>query len=126
MNRIRHSVSRILWGLMGLFFLNISVDTADFNPEYFSEDLTINDQESIIEIVVEGILGYEDAIKEHEDHDRAEHNCKVNFKIDLFNRVFRESHDVPRIAENTKQMIPHISAHISEGFDKRFSPPPEH
>lgn len=110
---------------MGLYFLNISVDTADLSPEYFSEDLTINDQESIIEIVVEKVLGYEDAIKEHDDHDREEHNFKTNLKIDLFNRFFKEWHDVPVIAENTRQMIPHLSAHTMGGFDKRFSPPPE-
>ena len=58
LSQIRNSVfTKILWGLMGLYLLNISVDTADPNPEHIPEDLSINDQESIVEIVVEKILG---------------------------------------------------------------------
>ena len=51
---------------MGIYLLNISVDTKDPHPEYIPEDLSINDQESIVEIVVEKILGFENAIQEKE------------------------------------------------------------
>jgi len=84
LSQIRNSVlTKILWALIGLHLLNISVDTADPNPEHIPEDLSINDQESIIEIVLEKVLGYEDAIKEYDDHDTEDHNKKTNVKIDL-------------------------------------------
>lgn len=54
---------------MALYILNCSVDTCDFNSNYISEDLTINDQESLIEIIVEKVLGYDDVIPENEDCD---------------------------------------------------------
>jgi len=84
--RIRNSAFiKVLCGLMGLYLLNISVDTADRDPRNIPEDLTINDQESIIEIIVEQIFGYENAIKEYDDNDTEDHNNKKNSKIDLIN-----------------------------------------
>lgn len=76
---------------MGIYLLNISVDIADPNPEYIPEDLSINDQESIVEIIVEQVLGYEDAIKEYDDNDSEDHNRKTNLKIELITQHLAES-----------------------------------
>jgi hypothetical protein len=52
---------------MAFYLLNISVDT----PYLFQNDevkhLTYNDQESIIEVLFEKVLGFEDVIPETED-----------------------------------------------------------
>ena len=61
---------------MGLYLFNISIDTADPNPESIPEDLSFNDQESFAEIVLEEFLGFEDAFKEYDDHDTGDHNKK--------------------------------------------------
>lgn len=68
---------------MGLYLLNISVDNTDMTPSYKAEDLSINDQESIVEIVVEQILGFEDAIDEHDDADCEDGSRKNLGKIDF-------------------------------------------
>ena len=68
---------------MGLLLLNISVDTADPNPNHIPEDLSFNDQESIIEILFEKVLGYKEAFKEYDDNDSQEHNKKTTIKIEL-------------------------------------------
>lgn len=82
--QLRNSVfTKVLWGLMALYLINISVDTPDPYPEHIAEDLSINDQESIIELIVEQILGFENAIKEVDDHDSEEHNKTKITKIDL-------------------------------------------
>lgn len=78
------SFSRLLWALLGLYFLNISVDTADLNPEFMPEDLSINDQESIIELVAEKVLGYEDAFQEYDDPASEDLNLKKGLKIESF------------------------------------------
>src|SRR5690606_12372145 len=84
MSRIKNSVCiKVFWGLMGLYLLNISVDPADPNPDHISEDLSFNDQESIVEIIVEKIMGFENAFEEYDDHDSEDHNKKNNVKIDL-------------------------------------------
>ena len=68
---------------MALYLLNISVDSHDLNPEPLAINLSINEQESIVEIVVEQILGFENAIAENDDHDQQQHKTKKNSKIDV-------------------------------------------
>jgi hypothetical protein len=76
--------TKILWGFMSLYLLNISVDTADARIHRVAEDLSINDQESIIEIVVEKVFGYENAIKEYDDNDFEKYGKSSNIKMELF------------------------------------------
>ncbi|WP_189663325.1 MULTISPECIES: hypothetical protein [unclassified Polaribacter] len=110
---------------MGLHLLNISVDTADHKPAHIPEDLSINDQESILEIVFENVLGYEDAFKEYDDHDKEDHNKKTSVKIDL------TTHCIAHIALNQKPIItasqnfPDYNAVLTNGFQKLNFPPPK-
>jgi hypothetical protein len=70
---------------MSLYLLNCFVDSPDVQPDYFTEDLTYNDQESIIEIFVEKVLGFENAIAEYDDNDiNQSSSLKSNFSIDFF------------------------------------------
>jgi hypothetical protein len=54
---------------MSMYLFNCSVDTPDQCFDHIPEDLQINDQESIIELVLEIGLGMDDAIPEKEDAD---------------------------------------------------------
>lgn len=110
---------------MALFLLNISVDTADPNPEYIPEDLSINDQESIIEIVVEEILGYENAIKEYDDNDSEDYNKKTNISIDLSVRLSSHSTTYQPTLESKKQVFPEFDILLSSGFSRLETPPPK-
>ncbi len=69
--------------IIGLVILNISVDSPDFNKK-FPEDLNLNDQESIVEIVIEKILGFENAIPEYEDSDSENQLVKKDFSVDNY------------------------------------------
>lgn len=70
---------------MALYLLNCSVDSPDGHPNYVVPDASFNDQESIIEVVVEQLLGYEDAIPENEDTDSEQHsNLKKSKYIDFY------------------------------------------
>lgn len=116
---------KVLWGLLGLYFLNISVDTADLNPEYIPENLSINDQESIIEIVVEKVLGFEDAIREYDDHDPEDHNQQTGVKI-VFLAHNESDTNYPLIIYSTKEHIfPNYNSHLANGFHKLVTPPPK-
>ncbi len=110
---------------MGLYLLNISVDTADPNPEHIPEDLSFNDQESIVEIIVEQVLGYENAIKEYDDHDTDDHNEKKNLKIELlvhWTPADKSAHK--RLTEN-KILHTDYDARLAKGFIEIDSPPPK-
>lgn len=124
--QLRNSiVTKIIWGLMGLYFLNISVDAPDPFPEHISEDLTINDQESIIEIVLEKILGYENAVPEHDDNDVEDHTQKTNFKIDVITHYTFDSSIKPIFITTTKQKYSDQNTYLTNGFQKLDTPPPK-
>jgi hypothetical protein len=110
---------------MGLYLLNISVDSADPNPEYIAEDLSINDQESIIEIVLEKVLGYENAIEEYDDNDSEDHNKKTNVKIDLTNHYIAELVLNKKFIISIRQNFPDHNSFLTNGFQKLDIPPPK-
>ncbi|CAM4122321.1 hypothetical protein GILI108418_06085 [Gillisia limnaea] len=110
---------------MGLYLLNISVDSVDPNLELIPEDLSINDQESIIEIVVEKILGYEDAIKEYDDNDLEHSNKKTNVKIDLINNYTADYRIKQSLVETTIQKFPDFNVFLTNGFHQLDTPPPK-
>ncbi len=110
---------------MGLYLLNISVDTADPNPNHIPEDLSINDQESIIEIVLEKVLGYENAIKEYDDNDTEDLNKKPSVKIDLTTHyvVYTLLHQF--IIQTASHKFPDYISYLTTGFQKLDRPPPK-
>ena len=44
----------------------------DAQPDYIAGDLTINDQESIVELILEKVMGIDNAIEEHDEPDEDE------------------------------------------------------
>ncbi|RXG15560.1 hypothetical protein DSM03_102209 [Leeuwenhoekiella aestuarii] len=79
-----HFYIRRFWLLMALYVLNICVDSPDFSKNT-PENLNINDQESIIELVVEQVLDLGDVIPEQDDADSEKHNSgKSPFSLDYF------------------------------------------
>lgn len=117
--------AKILWGLMGLYLFNISVDSADPNPENIPENLSFNDQESIIEIIAEQILGYDDAIKEYDDHDTEDHNKKTNIKIDIIPQQTFLSIITQSFCETKRQKFLDYNTYLTHGFQQLLTPPPK-
>lgn len=119
------SFTRFFWGLMGLYLLNISVDGPNHLPIELAEDLTINHQESILEIVVEKLLGFENAIVEYDDHDMEDKNKSGSNSIDTV--VFFSPY--PELAQDIDAMMErgfiNFSSQLSSGHYLLFTPPPE-
>jgi hypothetical protein len=68
MKSIRESnLLRILWFVIAVHLLNCSVDTPDPGPFNVAEDLSINDQESVVEVILEQFLNIEDAVSEFDE-----------------------------------------------------------
>lgn len=117
-------LSKCLWGLMAVYLFNISIDPADPNPEHIPEDLSFNDQESIVEIVLEQFMGFEDAIKEYDDNDSDNNKTKNNLSIDLLslkNGITNNESDHPLYIV---QLYPDFELKIVKGFFDIDSPPP--
>ncbi|WP_418263108.1 hypothetical protein [Flavobacterium faecale] len=118
------SLITMLWGLMGVLLLNLSVDSADPYPPNIPENLAFNDQESIIEIVVEKLLGYENAIEEHDDNDTENHTKKSNHTIDLALYPFLDSAWCQQLYEIKRKINLHFKSNITNGFRQLDTPPP--
>lgn len=109
---------------MGLYLLNISVDNIDPEPEHIPEDLSFNDQESIAEIVIEKVLGFEDAIKEYDDNDTDDHSRKI-VKIDfLFHEVKSDPINHDQVLKRNL-IFSDYEACLPKGFYELDGPPPK-
>lgn len=109
---------------MGLYLLNLSVDTQDSTPRYQPEDLSINDQESIIEILVEQILGFENAVAEYDDSDTEEHSKQANIKIVLFTTFIDDSTGPLPLIDAVLPKFPDHNTYLTSGFQQLDTPPP--
>lgn len=127
LNSIRnHTRLRFFCAFMALYILNCSVDTKDINPNYIPENLAINDQETLLEIVIEKVLGFENAIPEYDDTD-SENNSLVKKTIAIAFFI------VPDFAldvndsnyESTTENILLGNLHIIKPYFEIHSPPPE-
>lgn len=109
---------------MALYLLNISVDTTESGSSYVGGNLNPNEQESIVEIVLEKILGIEDAITESEDSGTGDFNKRNKLKV-----VFGLS-EVIHFENNFWQFnliyeCPSIEFMVSRLKSAPESPPPE-
>ncbi len=109
---------------MGFYMLNLVADTTDPFPQNISENLSYNDQESIIEIFVEKILGYENAITEQEDSDTEEHNLKKNLKFEILFSLNGENTQRVISFSEISGIFKRYDAGLNSGFLSNDSPPP--
>jgi len=110
---------------MGLYLLNVSVDISDPNPQFVPEDLSINDQESIVEIILEKVLGYENAIEEHDDHDTEDQNEKKTVKVDLLTQLHTPQGESNHLNSKKSAVIFAFDDFLVNGFYEIDSPPPQ-
>ena len=84
MRKIRNSaLTRFFCGVLGFYFLNLSVDNAYPSPGQIPEFISFNDQESIIEILVEQVIGFEDYFTELENPESETKSPKQHTKTEL-------------------------------------------
>ncbi|MES2650607.1 MAG: hypothetical protein V4663_02650 [Bacteroidota bacterium] len=118
---------KFLWILMALYLLNCSVDTTGlFVSALESNSIVQNDQESIIEIVVEQFLGFEQAIPECADNDMDQKaTLKKAQLIDLFiiPNLDQQAYTFSGYAK--KQHPIERTNHALKFYFKVPSPPPE-
>ena len=116
---------RMLCFLMAAYLLNISVDSPDILP-HKAEDLSFNDQESIVEIVIEKILDYDTLIPEIDDNDSNEQSpIKKNFQLDFYLLFYVTTEPLVKKNAFTKSLPIWKKENVKLAFYKNFFPPPE-
>ncbi|GGB68019.1 hypothetical protein GCM10007424_05000 [Flavobacterium suaedae] len=74
--KLNTNIYKRLCFFLALYILNLSVDSPDTHNFAATDSLQINDQESILEIVIEKVLKFDDVIIEYDDDDDAETSLK--------------------------------------------------
>lgn len=117
---------KLFWLLLSIHFLNISVDSQDIRPDYVAEDLSINDQESVVEIVLEQFLHIENAIAEHDESDTEGQNQKKgSFQFELISGHSSEKEFLKDLdAESAKLILFDHQNRVNSGFHRIDTPPP--
>lgn len=65
----QHIIFKYIWLLMTGLFINTSVDPIDPEGDWVPEDLSVNEMETITEIVAEKLLNIDDCFQETNDND---------------------------------------------------------
>ncbi|AWW28973.1 hypothetical protein DN752_01830 [Echinicola strongylocentroti] len=108
---------------MALYLFNISADAPDLRPFYMPEDLTINDQESIVELIMETILGFEGVFAEYDDPDTDDEGSTFDLSVFV---VFEQSNAlVEPFLELIRRRSFYISKALVRGFGQLEGPPPK-
>jgi hypothetical protein len=109
---------------MALHILNCSVDTPDAQPDYIPEDLSYNDMESVLEVLLENVFDIQDAIAEYDENDTDDGGTiKMKKHFNLFYPIKIKSN---QIFDNRLTVI--VSNNYFDKFSSLFhpeiSPPP--
>lgn len=103
--------------------MNISVDPKDLEQKHLGEDLSFNDQESILELVVEQILGFEEAFLEFDEEDQDRFFGKKSLKLNPVLLLEGLELDVLNIAQTVFPAL--FEAKLLKGFKNLIIPPPK-
>lgn len=118
---------RLFCILMALHIFNISVDTPDADPDSKPEDLSYNDMESVVEIILEKCLDYDNAIAEH---DEADEDCVTSKTIEIASDIiitdfFTYPFSTPLPSELLKVKTPYVGSCSSDHISEITPPPPK-
>lgn len=116
---------RYFWGFMACYLLNLSIDTVNPKPSFIQEDLSFNEQESILELVVEKVLGFDDAFKECNDLDTEDHPKKSSTKLDFTVHQYTASDFNESVVTCREQIFCDKNSFLVKGFLKLDLPPPK-
>ncbi|NIJ44753.1 lactate dehydrogenase-like 2-hydroxyacid dehydrogenase [Wenyingzhuangia heitensis] len=109
---------------MGLHLLNICIDMPDSSLIGMPENLAINEQESIVEVILEKVLGYENAIEEYDDNETEDNKQNEDEEIEMISAhipVYKTELSLKIV----KQKFPKLISQITTGFYQLDTPPPK-
>lgn len=106
---------------MGLHMVNTSINTAEPIPQ----DITFNDQETIVEMVVEQFLGFGNVMEETTNDDTEDCSLNNSSKTGFVTLFFieRNAHE-PRFGI-IKQGYPYFADCLTQGHLQYNTPPPK-
>ncbi|GGF67067.1 hypothetical protein [Wenyingzhuangia marina] len=116
---------KILFGILGIHLFNISIDIPLLYPINHSKELSFNNQDSIVELLLEKVLGFENAIEEQESTENDDCKQKNNLNIELIaarGAFFKTK--LLRLKE-TKHKFHQLIPQFTDGHIQLDTPPPK-
>ena len=114
----QHIIFRLFWLFMAVHIFNFSVDTPEAQPDFVPEDLTYNDMESVVEILLEKVFDIQNAIAEHDENDTEEGNI-FTLKKDF---SFHHRNKIEKINILDSGLYITVSTDYKEQFNSQFHP----
>ncbi len=118
-----HIISKIICLLLALHIFNVCVDSPDAQPAYIPEDLSVNEMESVVEIVLEKGFEIENAISEHDEPVESDsQNIELSKHFKLYSNhyvISLTNHYLGNIYHNSLYISPKYIVGIQE-----INPPP--
>lgn len=120
---------RLICLLMALHVLNVSIDAPDLYttprfPGERHEDLSINEIESVCELLLENCFGIENAIPEHEESDDESDVTNVGEDY-FFQQLFVFVVLPPNFSYLIRPTLPFRPVPVSTHIPEITSPPPQ-
>lgn len=115
-------IGKNILGFLILVFLNSSIDT----PDIYSKFIDYNEQETILELIVEKGLGFEDAIIEHEhDNELPENSASKKIQLDILRIQTFTDLLLYNFDNRNRLRIHYLDLIYSQDHSKIIIPPPE-
>ncbi|MDO3695547.1 hypothetical protein QVZ41_11920 [Wenyingzhuangia sp. chi5] len=117
---------KILFGILGIHLFNISIDIPVLAPVNHSQELSFNNQDSIVAFLLEKVLDFENAIEEQETNETGDCKQKNNLNIELISArgtFFKTK--LTRLKE-TKHKFHELIVQVTDGHIQLDTPPPKY
>lgn len=109
---------------MALLLFNSSIDPPAQSMRETAEELALNEQETIVELILEKMLDIDDAFSEHSDGDEDEHSGKLPTNGEWFLSTFQVDYSVYYDGRES-QCLTAYEDQLPVGAKRRATPPPE-
>lgn len=122
-SRIRTGyLGKNILGFLILVFLNSSINA----PDIYSKFIDYNEQETIIELIIEKGLGFEDAISEQShDNEPPENTTSKKIQLDLIRTLYSSDFSSFDFSSKNRLTISYLDLIYSQNHLKVIIPPPE-
>lgn len=109
-------------GFLILVFLNSSIDA----PDIFSKTVAYNEQETLIELIIEKALGFEDVISEkNHDNELPENSVSKKIQLDILQIQTFTDLILYNFDNRNRITINYLDLIYSQNHSKIIIPPPE-
>lgn len=118
----RSKLARSLLVFLILVFINLSIDA----PDIFSKTIAYNEQETLIELIVEVGLGFNDYIAENDhDNEMPEKSSSKKISLDLHQNSIDDNDFNLKLIATERLSIGYFKLNHSQKHSKIIIPPPE-